>query len=125
MIDWKGKSVIIAEDEYANFLLLKEYIEFTGITIIRARNGTEVLEICRKAYPDIILMDIMMPIMDGYQAVLTIRQENKDIPIIAQTAHAMLGDKEIILEAGCNDYLAKPIAEEVLISTMQKYLDTK
>jgi CheY-like chemotaxis protein len=122
MTDWKSKSVIIAEDDYANFLLLMEYLDSTGIKIIRARTGREVLEICAKAYPDIILMDIQMPQMSGYEATIKIRETNKTVPIIAQTAHAMAGDKEKILAAGCNDYLAKPITEADLLGKIQKYL---
>lgn len=123
MINWENKSVIIAEDDYANSLLLAEYLVSTGIQVTRARTGVEVLELCKKAFPDIILMDITMPVMGGLEAVSKIREMNRDIPIIAQTAHAMVGDKERILEAGCNDYLSKPISEANLIDKMQKYLD--
>jgi CheY-like chemotaxis protein len=123
MINWKDKSIIIAEDDYANYLLLKEYLDSTGIRISRARTGMEVLELCDKmGYPDMILMDIKMPVMSGYEAVIKIREENKKIPIIAQTAHAMAGDKENILAAGCNEYLAKPITEADLLNTIRKYL---
>jgi CheY-like chemotaxis protein len=122
MMDWSDKSVLIAEDEGTNFLLLVEFLEPTGIKIVRARNGADVLEIYNKALPDLILMDMKMPVMTGYEATRKIREFDTKIPIIAQTAYAMIGDKEKILAAGCNDYVAKPIDEDELIGKMQMYL---
>ena len=123
-MDWSDKSVLIAEDEGTNFLLLVEFLEPTGIKIVRARNGIDVLEICSRVLPDLdlILMDMKMPGMTGYEATRKIREFDTKIPIIAQTAYAMMGDKEKILSAGCNDYVAKPIDENELIGKMQMYL---
>jgi two-component system, cell cycle response regulator DivK len=121
-MDWSSKAVLIAEDEDTNYLLLVEFLEPTGIKIIRASNGFEVLEACNKNLPDIILMDMKMPLMTGYEAVSKIREFNTRLPIIAQTAYAMIGDKDKILTIGCNDYLSKPIDEDTLIDMMQKYL---
>jgi len=118
-MDWSKKSVLIAEDEDTNYLLLVEYLEPTGIGIVRAINGYEVLEICNKNLPDLILMDMKMPLMTGYEATLKIRETNQMVPIIAQTAYAMVGDKDKILAAGCNDYISKPIVEEILISKIK------
>lgn len=118
-MDWSKKSVLIAEDEDTNYLLLVEYLEPTGIEIIRAINGYEVLEICNKMLPDLILMDMKMPVMTGFEATMKIRKSFGDVPIIAQTAYAMIGDKDKILAAGCNDYISKPIIEEILISKMK------
>lgn len=118
-MDWSRKSVIIAEDEDTNYLLLVEYLEPTGIEIIRANNGYEVLEMFNKNLPDLILMDMKMPLMTGYEATIRIRESNQIVPIIAQTAYAMLGDKDKILAAGCNDYISKPIIEEILINKIK------
>lgn len=118
-MDWRNKSVIIAEDEDTNYLLLVEYLEPTGIEIIRATNGCEVLEICNRTLPDLILMDIKMPIMTGFEATIKIRENFGDVPIIAQTAYAMVGDKDKILAAGCNDYISKPIVEEILLEKIK------
>jgi CheY-like chemotaxis protein len=120
-MDWSNKTVLIAEDEDANFLLLAEYLESTGIQIIRACNGFEVLEICKSKLPDLILMDMKMPRMTGYEAVKLMRQSNIQTPIIAQTAYTMVGDEEKTLAAGCNDYLGKPISEDSLIQKIKKY----
>lgn len=123
-MDWSNKKVLIAEDEEANYLLLVEYLESTGIQIFRATDGYEVLNIVANEKPDLILMDMKMPRMTGYEAVKIIRETDSKIPIIAQTAYAMVGDDEKILEVGCNEYLPKPIDEESLVKTVTKYLSS-
>ncbi|MBI9037633.1 MAG: response regulator, partial [Bacteroidales bacterium] len=87
------------------------------------KTGEEAVEICRNN-PDIdlILMDIKMAKMDGYEATRQIRKFNKDVVIIAQTAHALSGHREKALEAGCNDYISKPIKKEVLLSKIKLQL---
>jgi two-component system, cell cycle response regulator DivK len=119
---WEGKTVLIAEDEESNYLLLVEYLENTGIKILRARNGHEVIELLDLSIPDVVLLDIKMPFMDGYDVVKLIREKQINLPVIAQTAYVMLGDKEKILLAGCSDYISKPIYEEDLIEILGKYL---
>jgi CheY-like chemotaxis protein len=122
-MEWSKKKVIIAEDEEANFLLLAEYLEPTAIQVIHAGDGNEILEILQKIEPDIILLDMKMPKMSGFEVISKIRQMNKSVPIIAQTAYTMVGDKDKIIQAGCNDYISKPIEEEKLIEKMSKYLN--
>jgi CheY-like chemotaxis protein len=94
--------------------------------VINVHNGLEAVEACRNN-PDIdlILMDILMPIMNGYDAVRQIRQFNKKVIIIAQTAFAMLGDREKSLDAGCNDYITKPISNVLLSDLIKKYFKDK
>ena len=89
-----------------------------------ARTGTEAVELCRRN-PDIdlIFMDIKMPGMDGYEATNQIRQFNTNVIIIAQTAYALMGDREMAIAAGCNDYISKPIKKEILLELMQKYFN--
>jgi len=122
-MEWREKSVLIAEDEDTNFMLLVEYLESTGIQIHRASNGKQAVDFCLNNKPDIILMDMKMPVMTGYEAVSKLRSMNISIPVLAQTAYTMMGDKEKILQSGCDDYLAKPIEEELLILKMSKYLE--
>jgi two-component system, cell cycle response regulator DivK len=124
-MDWIDKSVLIAEDEEANYLLMVEYLEPTRIQIIRACNGVEVLKIMKIKVPDIILMDLKMPLMTGIEATEIIRQSNSTIPIIAQTAFAMQGDRDKILRSGFNEILTKPIGEEELLVMLKKYLKSQ
>ncbi len=118
-----NKTILIAEDEIVSYNLLKEYLEPFNIKIVHAKNGLEAVEKTHgQENPDLILMDIRMPDMDGYEAIRIIRKTNPDIPVIAQTAFAMIGEKAKAFEAGCNDYIAKPINKQELIRLLQRYL---
>lgn len=123
-LDWSNKTILIAEDEELNFAVLKSALQRTGANIIWVQNGAEALEIIKNNKTiDIILMDIKMPEMNGIDATKAIRAVmGDDLPIIAQTAYAMAGEKERCMEAGCSDYLAKPIRPLDLITTLQKSL---
>lgn len=123
-MDWSNKIVLIAEDDYTNFMLLEEYLEPTGIQIFHASNGFEVLEILKNTMPDIILLDIKMPIMNGYELLNQLQKENLHIPVIAQTAYAMKGDEELLLSSGCVDYISKPINENILLFKMANSFST-
>ena len=93
-----------------------------GEEILHAKNGIEAVAICRKRPDfDLILMDIKMSEMNGYEAVREIRSFNKDVIIIAQTAYALSGDREKSIEAGCNDYITKPINRHMLHETLRRY----
>lgn len=119
---WKDKTVLIAEDVLSNYLLLTEYLEPTGVKILWASNGHEALEILNTITPDVVLMDMKMPVMSGFEAVIKIRETDQLLPIIAQTAYTMLGDKERILEVGCTDYIPKPYSEKVILGVLSKYM---
>ncbi len=116
--------ILIAEDDkysYQHFsIILKNFAK----EILRTKTGKETIELCRKN-PDIdlIMMDIKMPKIDGYKATQRIREFNKDVVIIAQTAYALEGDREKALEAGCNDYISKPIRKEKLAGIIRKNFD--
>ncbi|MCZ4695055.1 cache domain-containing protein [Ancylomarina euxinus] len=114
--------ILIAEDDEISGMLIEIELEKYCKTIIKARTGAEVVEICRNN-PDIdlILMDIRMPIMDGYEATRQIRQFNKNIIIIAQTAYSFVGDREKSIESGCNDYISKPILKDKLFELIRLY----
>ncbi|MBS3806756.1 MAG: response regulator [Bacteroidales bacterium] len=122
--NWQDYSLLIAEDEDSNFKYLQIVLRQTQIEIHRARNGQEVIQLLED-HPgiDLILMDIKMPEMDGLEATRKIRTFNNDIPIVALTAYAMSDDREISLEAGCNDYISKPVRKSRIFSVLSRYLE--
>lgn len=109
------KRILIVEDVEMNRDLLVQLLE-DDYALLEAIDGREGLAKARAERPDLILLDISLPELDGYEVTRAVRADAtiKDIPIIAVTAHAMAGDEEKALEAGCNDYLTKPIDEDVL-----------
>lgn len=119
---WRAKNVLIAEDDEINFLVLSGFLEPTGIQVRRARNGREVVDLCRQETPDLILLDMKMPFMSGYEAVEKLREFNTETPVIAQTAYAMKEDREEAIARGCNDHIAKPIIESDLLEKMRQFL---
>ena len=124
VINWKGKKILIAEDVETNFILLKAVLEKTGAEIIWAENGMEAVKIFRRDREiDLILMDILMPVMDGFEATKAIRKFHSSVPIIAQTAYNF--DWNAIQKEGLgfNDYLAKPIGHYDLILKSYRYLE--
>ena len=115
------KKVLIAEDNDSNFILmtyiLKKYYQFE-----RAKNGQEAVEMAEKNTYDIVLMDIKMPIMDGLEATKAIKEKFPDLPIIALTANAFDSDRQLALEAGCNDFLSKPVSSDLCLQTIKKFV---
>jgi PAS domain S-box-containing protein len=120
---WPNKIILVAEDEISNFELIKALLKNTGSEILHAKNGKEAVDLALNNTVDVILMDIQMPVLNGYEAIAAIKHEKPDIPIIAQTAYAMAGEKEEILQAGSDAYLAKPIDKVVLLDTIQLLLN--
>jgi PAS domain S-box-containing protein len=120
--NWRKKSVLVVEDVESNYQLLETYLKKTGINIHWAKDGNEAITYCKKVCPDAVLMDIQLPNVDGYQVTREILLHYPLLPIIAQTALAFSGEKEKILEAGCVDYLTKPIDSGVLYEIMNKYI---
>ncbi len=116
-------TVLIAEDDELSFHFLEVILKKESFRIIRTETGEETVQALRDN-PDIaiVLMDIKMPGMDGLQATRVIRKFDKNIPIIAQTAHALDGDREKALEVGCNDYLSKPIKRDELLKAVSHYI---
>jgi CheY-like chemotaxis protein len=123
---WENKKILIAEDEETNYLFIEAILEDTKAELLWAKNGVDAVELFNSQKDiDLILMDIKMPEMDGITATKQIRLTNSTIPIIAQTAYAMSEDKTKCLNAGCDDYLTKPINHKVLLATIEKYLSRK
>lgn len=121
--DFKGKTILVAEDEPANFFYLNELLQETGASIIHVVNGAEAVDrVEQNPNIHLILMDIKMPVMSGIRATEVIRSSGNSIPIIALTAYAMSGDKEKCINAGCSDYVVKPIVRDELFSTIEMYL---
>ena len=115
--------ILIAEDVESNYLYLNAVLSKIDAQILWARNGNEAIELSRKHDNiDLILMDLQMPEMNGYKATQLIKAQNPRIPIIAQTAFAMSDDREKAMEAGCDDYLAKPIKSKDLLNLVEKYI---
>ncbi len=119
--NWSGYNIIIAEDEDSNYNLICKFLEKTRISIKRANNGKEVIEYCNQQKPDLILMDIKLPVMDGLEATSKIKKSFPEIPIIAVTAFAMNDDKNKAFESGCDDYLSKPFLRSDLLSILNSF----
>lgn len=115
--------ILIAEDEEFNYLLLKYILEKNGYKTIRASNGIEALEIYRSdLHLDLIVMDVKMPVMSGLEATIEIRKKDKQIPIIALTAYALPGDREMCMEAGSSDYISKPIEKGDFLARVKELI---
>lgn len=119
----KQKIVLLVEDQKYNLLVLKKMLERMGITVIPAENGLEAIDICIQNIDfDLVLMDLKMPVMDGYRAMKEIRKMRPDVKIVAETAYALAGDEKRILAAGFDDYLPKPITKESLDKIIKRNL---
>jgi two-component system, cell cycle response regulator DivK len=121
--NWTNKTILVVEDEEINYYYLKDVLRDTKATIIHAHNGLEAVDFCKNNENiDLVLMDIKLPIMDGYKATRAIKEFRPTLPIIAQTAYSLSGEKNLSIEAGCSEYLTKPIKPDVLLNSLAKYL---
>ncbi len=117
-----GKTILIVEDDNFNMEYLKEIIIDTGVDILYAENGREAIQIATLQTPDLVLMDIRLPDMDGYQVTSEIRKQKPHLKIIAQTAYASITDRQKAFNEGFNDYISKPISRDMLLSLLKKHL---
>jgi CheY-like chemotaxis protein len=119
--------ILIADDRPSSRELLRLVLERAGYDVIEAEDGRVALERARTSSPDLILLDLQMPEMDGYQVLAALRSEPRfrTLPILALTASAMSGDRERILSAGFTDYLAKPAGPEILRDTIARLVGKK
>ena len=119
------RKILVVEDNDMNMQLVEFLLEEGGYTIVKATSGEEALSLTRSgAAPDLILMDIHLPGMDGLSVVRAMKEdaETSRIPILALTAHAMRGDKDRFLEAGCDGYISKPIDVKTFLASISQYL---
>lgn len=115
------KTILIVEDIELNIDLLSQLLE-DDYNLIIAKDGAQGVAYTEQYKPDLVLMDISLPIMDGYDATRNIRKTHKTLPIIGLSAHAMQGDEDKARAVGCTDYLTKPVDEDLLIKKLKGYL---
>ena len=115
------KTILIVEDTELNVQLLIQLLE-NDYNLLFAKDGATGVVMAQEGNPDLILMDVSLPVMDGYEATRRIRAAKISVPIIGLSAHAMSGDADRAKEAGCNDYLTKPVDEVLLIKKLNQYL---
>lgn len=117
-------TILIAEDNAVNRELLREMLAANDYHVIEARNGQEVLTRMEETEPDLVLLDINMPVLDGFAVLQRIREHSKfrQLPVVAVTAYAMKEDRERVLNAGFNSYVAKPIESAVLLKEMARLI---
>jgi two-component system, cell cycle response regulator DivK len=119
-----SKRILVVEDQEDNRQILRDLLGNTGYDMIEADNGEEALKIAATERPDLILMDIQLPVLDGYEATRRIKAnpELAAIPIIAITSYALSGDEEKARAAGCDDYVTKPYSPRKLLAKIREYL---
>lgn len=122
-INWKDKKFLIVEDDEASIAYLTEIFEETGAELIYSDSGNEAIKICKNDPEiDLVLMDIQLPELNGFEATKIIKRHRSNLPVIAQTAYAMASDRKRCFEAGCDDYAAKPFDRDQLILKIQRLL---
>ncbi|NOU47568.1 MAG: PAS domain S-box protein, partial [Bacteroidales bacterium] len=119
--EFTGKIVLVVEDDSISMNLIRTFIENTGATVVESYNGKEAVEKSAE-HPDIILMDLNMPVMDGFMATQIIKSRHEHIPVIAVTAYALIKDKSNAIAAGCDSIISKPVDKEILYAELTKYL---
>jgi CheY-like chemotaxis protein len=119
-----NKTILLVEDDFMNMKLAQHVLESQGYNVLKATTGQEALQQLKASIPDLILMDVQLPDIDGMTLVRIIRAKDttRETNILALTACAMKGDREKILKTGCNDYISKPINVETFVSTVRRYL---
>jgi two-component system cell cycle response regulator DivK len=119
------KTILIAEDERKNLKLIRDLLKVTGYMTLEATDGKQAIELVKEQRPDLVLMDILMPVMDGLEATKLLKSnpETKGIPVIALTSYAMKGDEEKIRAAGCDGYIIKPIDTREFLEKVAEYLE--
>lgn len=119
------RMILVAEDDAFNFLLIQSVLQRNHFNVLHAKNGFEAVKLYMDT-PDIclIMMDLQMPVMDGFTATSIIRKKNKDIPVIAQTAYVVPGIRDKARKAGCNDFITKPFDPDLMINKINSLLNT-
>lgn len=121
--EYSGKTILIAEDEQSNFDFLRILFTRMNIRILWAKDGFEAVNFCQTDPTiNLVLMDIKMPLLNGYEATRMIKKTRPDLPVIAQTAYAMISDRQEAERAGCDGYLSKPIKIRQIMEILEKFL---
>ncbi|HKL37403.1 MAG TPA: response regulator [Bacteroidales bacterium] len=122
--DWSGKTILVVEDSKMAYQLIHKMFSKSGATFDKEPNGIRAVERCQRDDAiDLVLMDIQLPLMDGYEATRKIKQIRPDLPVVAQTANALAGDRKRAMEAGCDEYIAKPIDVEEMGEKIDQILN--
>ncbi|MFC2096538.1 response regulator, partial [Bacteroidota bacterium] len=120
--NWQNKSILVVEDTPSNYHLIENYLKPTKIKLSWAKSGKEAIDLFKQENKfDLVLMDIQLPGINGYEATKLIKAYNKNVPVIAQTAYALSGEKEFSLKEGCDDYISKPIKKEILFELLKQH----
>lgn len=123
--NWDGKIILVVEDDDLNYCLIERMLQNTKAELLWVKNGKQAVDLCRNnSEISLVLMDIQLPELDGYEATRQIVKFRKNLPIISQTAFGMAGEKEKSLNAGCDDYLAKPLNAKKLLYTIEKHINS-
>jgi two-component system, cell cycle response regulator DivK len=119
-----GRVILIVEDDPKTLKLLRDLLQIRGYTTLEASDGKQGVDMARAKMPDLIFMDIQMPVMDGFEAINILKADpvTKSIPVIALTACAMQGDREKCMAAGCNEYMTKPLDTRAFVTKVKEYL---
>lgn len=118
------KRILVADDRASSRELVREILEASGYQVVEAADGSKAVEVASQAQPDLILLDLQMPVLDGYGALAQLREDHRlhRIPVIALTANAMQRDRERTLAAGFDSYLAKPVSLDQLLQEVERLL---
>lgn len=115
------KTILIAEDNDSNYILMT-YILKKSYQFLRAKNGQEAVEMAGNGNIDLILMDMKMPVMDGVEATKIIKEKKPNLPIVALTANAFESDRQTMMDAGCDEFLSKPVSSEKCLATIEELI---
>ncbi|HEY8469379.1 MAG TPA: response regulator [Longimicrobiales bacterium] len=120
----RKKTVLLVEDNEDNLVVYRTILDHVGYNVLEARDGEEGVSRAREEHPDLILMDISIPKIDGWEATRRLKADEatRDIPVIALTAHALEEDRERAMEAGCDGYLAKPIEPRRVVEEVRRFV---
>ncbi len=122
--NWRGKKILLVEDTYANYLFVKAALQATGVDLIHTETGEEAIKVAEQQDDlDLVLMDIRLPTLSGFEVTRKIREKRNDLPVIAQTAYAMKGDRDKALSSGFIDYISKPMGPDDLLNIIQKHIN--
>ena len=115
------KTILIAEDNDSNYLLMT-YILKKSYQLLRAKNGQEAIDMADQGGIDLILMDMKMPVMDGVEATIKIKEKHPDLPIMALTANAFESDRQTMMDAGCDEFVSKPVNGEKCLAAIEQLI---